>query len=66
MLLREEEVWRGRLGLRGPTDGDTKGEEIDISIDRVLQTVESQGSGIKAETIEAKRNDRQLMWRYEG
>jgi hypothetical protein len=36
MLLREEVVWRDRLGLRGPTDGYTREEETDISIDRVL------------------------------
>jgi hypothetical protein len=31
MLLREVVVWRDPLGLRGPTDGDTRGEEIDVS-----------------------------------
>jgi hypothetical protein len=64
MLLREVAVWRDPPGLRGPTDGDTKGEEIDISIDRVLQTVESQGSGVKVEMIEAKRDERGLTCRY--
>jgi hypothetical protein len=64
MLLREEVVGRGPPGLRGPTEGDTREEKIDVSTGHILQTVESQGSGIKAETIEAKRNDRRLMWRY--
>lgn len=59
MLLREEVVWRDRLGLRGPTDGDTRGEQIHISIYRILQPVEYQGSGVKVSTTEAKsRNDR--------
>jgi hypothetical protein len=37
MLLREEVVWRGPPGSRGPTDGDAREEEIIISIDVILQ-----------------------------